>query len=560
MNKDVFIIPKKEKINIFDRLLRVAAYCRVSTDDEDSIDSLKNQNNYFSDMISRQKNWALVKVFYDEGISGTSRKKRDGFNEMISLAEAGQIDLIVTKEVSRFSRNLIDTLTIAKNLRNKGIYIYFVEDDLNTENSRDMEELVSIAHQAQRESERTSRRVKWGQTQRMKAGVVFGRDMLGYYVKNGELIINPDDVEIVKTIYKLFLEGDGTHVIARKLSEMGYNPKNPDGKARYKNEWSNTVILRVLRNEKYCGDLLQKKTYTVDPLTHEKKYNRGEEDMIFNKNHHKPIIDRETWNAVQEELTRRAPTDELKLKHSNRYWCSGKVHCGVCGDRYVSRTKNLKNGEKYKAWRCFKTAQNGSKKQIVTAGKTIDVGCNSESVNDRVLQAAISYLLNFIIVNKEDLKNEIFEEIKAVCNISPDNKRKIKLEKEKDRLLSEKTNLIRLLANRKMKEADFDRAIEACETELGGIQNQLNNIYDIESIKDKQVKEIELYLVEIDKILEFTEPESNETIYKEITTKIVVYPNHILHIYLKCLPNPIKLQYEAKGKLDKYKVSFNIIG
>jgi DNA invertase Pin-like site-specific DNA recombinase len=559
MNNEVFIIPKKEIKNIYDRILRVAAYCRVSTDDDDSIDSLKNQNFYFNDMIGRQKNWTLVKVFYDEGISGTTRKKRNGFNEMIALAESKQIDLIITKEVSRFSRNLIDTLTIAKNLRNMSVYIYFVEDDLNTENARDMEELVSIAHQAQRESERTSRRVKWGQTQRMKAGVVFGRDMLGYNVKDGSLIINPDDIDIVKTIYQLFLEGDGTHVIAKKLREFGYKPKDPDGNARYKNNWSNTVILRVLRNEKYCGDLLQKKTYTVDPLSHEKKYNRGEEDMIFFKNHHEPIIDREMWEAVQTELERRAPSDEHKSKHTNRYWCSGKVYCGVCGDKFVSRVKKLKRGEKYKAWRCYKLANHGTKKHVVFGSETIEVGCNSESVNDRVLQAAISYLLDFIILNKENLKNEILEEIKAVRNISSDDKRKIKLEKEKNRLLDEKTNLIRLLANGKMQEFDYDRAMAECEADLKGIQNQLNNIYDIEGIKYRQVKEIELYLIEIDKILEFKESESSETIYKEITTKIVVYPDHILYIYLKCLPNPVKLQYEARGKLDQYKISFKII-
>lgn len=559
MNKEIYIIPKKERLSIYDRMLRVTPYCRVSSDDDDSIDSLKNQKTYYSDMIARQKNWTLVEVFYDEGISGTSRKKRDGFNKMISLAESKQIDLIVTKEVSRFSRNLIDTLTIAKNLRNIGVYIWFVEDDINTENDRDMEELVSLAHQAQRESERTSRRVKWGQTQRMKSGVVFGRDMLGYNVNNGELSINPDDVEIVKTIYRLFLEGDGTHVIARKLREQGYRPKDPDGNARYKNNWSNTVILRVLRNEKYCGDLLQKKTYTVDPLTHAKKYNRGEEDMILLKNHHEPIIDRDTWEAVQKELARRSPSDEVKSKHSNRYWCSGKIHCGVCGDRFVSRVKKLKNGEIYKAWSCYKMACHGNKKHVALGKEVIEVGCDNKSVNDKVLQASIGYLIDFIIVNKEELKNEILEEIKSVRNITADNRRKVRLEKDRDKLLSEKTNLIRFFASGKMKESDLDRAMADCESDLAGIQNQLDVIIDLESIKEKQIKEIELYLDEINRILEFTEVESNETIYKEITTKIVVYPDHILHIYLKCLPNLIKLHYEARGKLDKYKITFDII-
>jgi site-specific DNA recombinase len=145
--QELIIIPKVEKEAIYDRQLKVAAYCRVSTEDDDQIDSLKSQKKYFHNMIAKQKNWTLIDVFYDEGISGTSRKKRDGFNNMIALAEQKEIDLILTKEVSRFSRNMIDTLTIAESLRNEGIYIWFIEDDINTENKKDMEELVSIAHQ-----------------------------------------------------------------------------------------------------------------------------------------------------------------------------------------------------------------------------------------------------------------------------------------------------------------------------------------------------------------------------------------------------------------------------
>lgn len=556
--QELIIIPKMEKEAIYDRQLKVAAYCRVSTEDDDQIDSLKSQKKYFHNMIAKQKNWTLIDVFYDEGISGTSRKKRDGFNNMIALAEQKEIDLILTKEVSRFSRNMIDTLTIAESLRNEGIYIWFIEDDINTENKKDMEELVSIAHQAQRESERTSRRVKWGQTRKMEQGVVFGRDMLGYNVENGKLIINEDDVEVVKLIYRLYLDGDGTHVIARKLRELGYKPKDPDGNARYKNNWSNVVILRVLKNEKYVGDLLQKKTITVDPLTHAKKYNRGEEDKILIRNNHEGIIDREIWDAVQKEIKRRSPSEEQKSKHSNRYWCSGKVHCGVCGDRFVSRTKKLKTeGEVYKAWRCYKTANHGTKKKVKFGEDTIEVGCNSESINDRVLQESIKFLMDFIIQNKDEIKKEVLEEIKAVRNIKVDNRKRNRLEKQLSALEKEKTNLIRLLAKEKMKEKDYDAAVKDCNQDIENIQKQLDNIYDLESIKDKQIKEIEQYITEIDNILDFKDKESNETIFKEITEKIEVFPENIIIVYLKCLPSPIRLHYETKGRLDTYEVAFD---
>ena len=189
-----------------------------------------------------------------------------------------------------------------------------------------------------------------GQKRRMEQGIVFGRDLIGYNVRNGELAINEEEVPIVRAIFHKYTnEGKGTHVIARELTEEGLRPK------RVK-LWSANVILRVLRNEKYVGDLCQKKTFTPNYLTHAKKYNRGNEEMVYLKDHHEPIIDRDLWNRTQEELLRRAPTEEMKSKHSNRYWCSGKLYCEMCGQRYVSRTKKLKNGTTYKAWRCYAAA------------------------------------------------------------------------------------------------------------------------------------------------------------------------------------------------------------
>ena len=160
--------------------------------------------------------------------------------------------------------------------------------------------LTIMASNAQEESRKTSERVKWGQKRQMEKGVVFGRSLLGYIVDNGKISINQEEVPIVKKIFhKYTIEGKGTHVIARELLEEGIEPK------RVK-KWSNTVILRVLRNEKYVGDLCQKKTITPDYLTHKKKYNRGEEEMVYIKDHHEPIISRELWKATQEELKRRA--------------------------------------------------------------------------------------------------------------------------------------------------------------------------------------------------------------------------------------------------------------
>ena len=262
--------------------LRVAAYCRVSTDKNDQVNSLASQIKYFTDYIDSHKEWTLCEVYYDEGISGTSVKKRTGFNRMIYDALNGNIDLIITKEVSRFARNTVDTLSYTRKLKEKGVGVFFMNDNIDTRDSDGELRLSIMASIAQEESRKTSERVKWGQKRRMEQGVVFGRDLLGYFVRDGKLIINPDEVETVKLIFHKFLiEGKGTHVIARELEEIGIRPK------RVKH-WSNTAILRV-QNEKYVGTFV-KNLYArlSEPY---QKLNRGEEYLF--KRPPEAIIDRD---------------------------------------------------------------------------------------------------------------------------------------------------------------------------------------------------------------------------------------------------------------------------
>ena len=207
----------------------------------------------------------------------------------------GKFNLILTKEVSRFARNTVDTLSYTRKLKEAGVGVIFTIDNIDTRDSDGELRLTIMASLAQEESRKTSERVKWGQQRRMEQGVVFGRDMLGYTVKNGNLFINPEEVPIVKAIFHKYTnEGKGVHVIARELIEEGLRTKRIS-------LWSNTVILQVLRNEKYVGDLCQKKTFTPDYLTHKKKYNRGNEEKIYIKDHHEAIIDRDLWNRTQAE-------------------------------------------------------------------------------------------------------------------------------------------------------------------------------------------------------------------------------------------------------------------
>lgn len=280
--------------------LRVAAYCRVSTDREDQANSFENQRRYFMACIERNPGWVLQHIYADEGISGTSTKKRRQFNAMIAAARAGEIDLILTKEVSRFARNTLDTLTYTRELCRRGVGVLFLIDNIDTRQQDGELRLTIMSSIAQEESRKTSQRVKWGQTRRMEQGVVFGGSLLGYDVRDGQMTLNPAGAETVRLIFhKCLQEHKSAAVIAGELRAA----RIPSSRGCVK--WSAATVWKILKNEKYCGDLVQKKTYTPDYLTHEKRYNRGQERFVVIRDHHVPIIDRDTWEAVQRELTGR---------------------------------------------------------------------------------------------------------------------------------------------------------------------------------------------------------------------------------------------------------------
>lgn len=292
-------------------MLRTAAYCRVSTDREEQTQSLHSQQQYFAEYIRQQEDWILIGIYYDEGISGTQTKKRTGFNRMINDAMEGQIDLILTKEVSRFARNTVDALAYTRMLRERSIGVIFILDHIDTRDCDGELRLTLMASLAQEESRKISERVKWGQKRRMEQGIVFGRDLLGYTVSDGRLSINKSEASIVQHIFHKYTEeGKSARQIAAELLEEGFSPK-------YATRWAPGVIIKILRNEKYVGDLRQKKTITPDYLTHLKKSNHGEEDFITITDHHTPIIERELWNRTQAELARRSRRRPLKTRISD---------------------------------------------------------------------------------------------------------------------------------------------------------------------------------------------------------------------------------------------------
>jgi len=326
--------------------LIVAGYCRVSTDQYDQIHSFVSQKRYFRDYIERKSGWKLAEIYADEGISGTSIKNRDAFLQMMKDASAGKFRLLLTKEVSRFSRNILDTIACTRQLKSYGVGVIFITDGIDTRDPDAELRLSIMASIAQEESRKTSCRVKWGQTRRMEQGIVFGHSLLGYDVKGGVIRPDPYGAEIVRLIFQKYaIEKKSASLIARELEADGWTTASGTG------NWNPGNILRILRNEKYVGDLIQKKSFTPDYLTHKKKTNQGEEPYVVLNDHHAALVSRELWKLAQEELKRRG-----RKKHTSgcgtTYLLSGKIWCGVCGNVFHSRIRKRRDGSEYRKWGC----------------------------------------------------------------------------------------------------------------------------------------------------------------------------------------------------------------
>lgn len=334
-------------------MISVASYCRVSTDKEDQANSFAAQQRYFAQYIAQHPQWKLYAVYADQGITGTSAEKRPQFLRMIQDAEHGCFQIVLTKEVSRFSRNLLDTIAYTRRLKDIGVFVIFLTDGINTQEPDAELRLSIMASMAQEESRKTSARVKWGQTRQMERGVVFGHSMLGYDVKDGIMTVNPEGAKLVQRIFHMYgVEGLGSGQIARILTGEGII--TPTGKAR----WTPGYILKILKNEKYMGDLVQKKSYTPDYLTHQKKVNRGEEPIVVLSDHHTPIVSRALWDMVQRERIRRQrkPAGGASVRHA----LSGKIKCGLCGANFVARQKRCPNGSTVLRWSCSTVVRGGT--------------------------------------------------------------------------------------------------------------------------------------------------------------------------------------------------------
>ncbi len=492
------------------RKKRVAAYCRVSTDSGDQANSFESQRLYFREYIERNPDWLLLKIFADEGITGTNTKKRAEFNMMIGYAERGLIDLIITKEISRFARNTLDSIYYTRMLKSLGVGVIFMNDGINTLDGDSELRLAIMSSIAQEESRRTSQRVRWGQTRRMEQGVVFGRSMLGYDVCGGKMHINDSGAAIVRLIFHKFTcEGKGAHTIAKELEEEGFCPLRG-------NRWQSSTVLKILRNEKYCGDLVQKKTYTPDFLSHEKKYNHGQEKFIIIKNHHTPIISRDVFEKAAAILAARAETQKNKEKYTSRHIFSGKIKCGLCGSGCAARFRKRKNGSEYKAWRCINAVKYG-KPHTDRYGNTS--GCGGLSFRNEDIIYVMHIVTAFIAPALRIVKKRLMQTVR-LADISRDTEAE-----ENERAAEKRRRLIGIYTDGIITKEEFAAAMEKCG--CGGAQN--GNRGENGSLPC-MADEISEAAEEI-----FAGPEYEDEFYRCILDRLIINENGC-DVYLKGLP------------------------
>ena len=344
---------------------RVAAYCRVSTNSEEQLNSYEAQKTYYTQKIEENPDWEMAGIFADEGITGTSMKKRKEFNRMIAACKRGRIDMILTKSLSRFARNTVDCLEMVRMLKANGIGVIFEKENINTLTESSEFLITLFSGFAQAESESLSTIITWGQQQSMKNGKVNFQysKLLGYRRgEDGQPEIVPEEAETVKRIFRRYLDGCSLGQIKAELESDGA-PTASGVKG-----WSYQVIHNILTNEKYIGDALLQKTYVTDCISKQVKKNTGDRTMYYVENNHPAIISRELFQRVQEELTRRASKRKVMQKtgkteqgkYSAKYALSELLVCGECGTPY-KRCTWARNGKKRIVWRCISRLEFGRK-------------------------------------------------------------------------------------------------------------------------------------------------------------------------------------------------------
>lgn len=454
--------------------LRVAAYARVSTNLEEQLTSYEAQVDYYTRYIQSKDEWEFVAVYTDEGISATNTKKRDGFNQMVADALAGKIDLIITKSISRFARNTVDTLTTVRRLKEKGIEVFFEKENIRTLDGKGELLITIMSSLAQEESRSISENVTWGQRKRFADGKVSlpYKRFLGYRKgENGLPEIVEEEAVVVRLIYRLFLYGKSPSAIAAYLTGEGI--PTPSGKRK----WGSKVVESILTNEKYKGDALLQKRFTVDFLTKKTKVNEGEVPQYYVANSHPAIIKEEMFDLVQYELKRRKEDGKFT---SCTHPFSGKIICGHCGGFYGSKIWHSNTPHRVLVWQCNERHR----------GKH----CRTPHLTEANIRAAFLSAFNAVLGCRDEIM-EAYDEIMEVLTDTSE------LDREREELQNEGevvTEMIRRIisdnAQRSMDQEEYTRKYTALCERYEAARDRLAEIEEICVERNAKRAKISIFL------------------------------------------------------------------
>lgn len=460
---------------IYDMNLRVGYYARVSTDKDDQLNSLENQQNYFEEMIAENKNWTLVKGYIDEGISGTAVKHRDSFLKMIEDATLGKIDLILTKEISRFSRNTVDSIKYTEYLLKNGVIVYFLSDNLNTIQEDAEFRLTIMSSLAQDEVRKLSERVKFGVNRMIKDGKLIGGNLTGYFKKNGRYEINPKEAPIIEYLFTTYASGSiGLKKIGEELASMGY--LNSKGEP-----YSQTTLAKFLTNPRYKGYYTARLTEVEDYKTHKKKKVPKERQVIYKDDRIPAIVSEELWDKANllHEKRKKLPSRHIlnAEEHIKKYKYSCKLYCKDCGAVFI------RNGGSNRAnnpvWACRTYKVDGVSK------------CASPNIRESYLDKVFIDLFTDFIKNKKQYINLVLNEYRNIIeNYSNDfdiedvNSKISAIEKQKDKLLD-------LSIKGMIDDFEFKKRNDKFNVELFNLQKQLDNHSQSDLEEEKLKKKLE---------------------------------------------------------------------
>lgn len=378
--------PKKPK------LTRVAAYARVSSDKDAAFHSLEAQTEYYQNYIAARPDWELVAIYSDNGISGTTIHRPE-FQHMLQDCREGKIDLVITKSVTRFARNTVILLKTIRELKKLGVDCYFEKEDMHSISPDGELLLTLLAMYAEEEARSASENQKWRIQKLYDQGKPAGGHTFGYRLMGEKFEVVPEEAEIVKEIFRLYLSGMGYSKIARTLIEQ-------DIPARFGGTWSNASVRDILFNEKYAGDLLLQKTFSEDFRTKKKRINTGELRKVYVRNSHEAIIDRQTFETVQQEIARRSVRQREIMAHRNpnhdnsQKLFSGLIVCGCCGSAYIRKYTNAKSGDR-PVWIC---------NQYDRYGKSV---CHSQKIPETILIEKTKEVLGLPEINQTIVQEHI---------------------------------------------------------------------------------------------------------------------------------------------------------